>query len=225
MVTQEYVDGFVQKLAEAGVTLDQAENFVFGKKAYDVKADSVESILNNKRYSGGQYKDPVFSRNLYERVYSKTRNKLNREANRAQAGRLSLVWQGLRNPVTGKWRVPISLGSKKINTTVATMTPAQANLVALLSKHKKLKNFNQVQRKVNRRSGDFEFMGDPTIFNARASKLTNRGIEDFKKAYKYVHGFEPDNEMVEMITNRLFGTHAGFDGAPHVFERYTGRGI
>ena len=225
MVSREYVDGFMGKLAEAGVTLDQAEGFVFGKKAdVGIKADSMESIMNNPRYARGEYVDPKFTRRLYERIYAKTRRKLGREMDRAQSGKL-LVWQGLRNPITGKFRLPVSLGSKAINTQTSTMTPAQANLVSLITKHRNLKSFKGVQRKVNRGSADFEFMGDPTIFNARTSRLTRRGVEDLKKAWKYVHGYSPDDTTIEMLTNRLFGTNAGFDGSPHVFERYTGRGI
>ena len=212
----EFALGYVLKLAESGRTLDQVEEHRSMKRA-----DALEDWYTSK----GQYRNPELTKRTYDRIYSKTRAKLRREADRSQAGRHSILWQGFRNPVTGKLRIPISFGSKNVNTENASMTPAQANLVSLLTKNRKVNDFKKLQKRVNRRSGDFEFIGDPTVFNIHASRLTNRGKEDFKKAYRYVHGYEPSDYQVDAIAERLFGTHAGFAGQPHIFERYNSRKI
>lgn len=217
----EFALGYVLKLAESGRTFDQ----VLGYKAQKTAAsDDFWSRLDEYK-ENGKYPDPKATRRLYERIYSKTRGKLRREADRSQAGDFSPTWQGFRNPITGKWRFPISFGSRKVNTENASMTPAQANLVSLLSKHKDIKNFRQLQGKVSGRSGDFEFLGDPTVFNSHASRFTTRGREDFKKAWRYVHGYDPTDSFVDGFASKLFGTHAGFDGAPHIFERHNTRRI
>lgn len=217
----EFALGYVLKLAEAGKTLDQVVAYKAQKRA---ASDDFWSRLDKYR-ENGDYADPTATRRLYERIYEKTRGKLRREADRSQAGRFSILWQGLRNPVTGKLRLPISLGSKKVNTENASMTPAQANLVSLLSKHRNVKDFRKLQRKVRSGSGDFEFLGDPTVFNSHASRFTARGKEDFKKAWRYLHGYDPSDAFVDGFASRLFGTRAGFDGAPHIFERYNSRKI
>lgn len=194
----DYTLGFVMKLAEAGVTLDQAEKFVFSKKA---DSDS----------------EPKISRRAFERIYEKTRKKLRSEINRSDAGDSSIVWQGFRNPITGAIRFPLSIGSRRSNDVNATMTPAQANLVALLTKHRNINGYRGVQRKFKNFHPDFEFMADPTTFNADKGKLTNRGQKDLKKAYKHVFGYEPTDDILGMLTSRLFGTNSGFDGTNHIF--------
>lgn len=198
--------GFALKLAEAGVPADRLV------QAIDKKAADSD-------------KEPSVSRRAYEMIYEKTRGKLRREADRSQVGRGSLLWQGFRNPVTGKFRFPISFGSKKVNDEIASMTPAQANFVSLLTKYKNLKNHFQVQKKSRQENGDFEFLGDPTVFNSRSSRLTSRGLSDFRKAYKYVNKVDPGDEYAKILTSKLFGENAGFDGSPHIFETVNRRRI
>jgi hypothetical protein len=206
----EYALGFVMKLAEAGVTFDQAEDFVFSKKA---QSSTIEA------------KEPTVSRRAYDRIYRGTRARIRREADKSQMGNMSLIFQGLRNPITGKFRFPFSIGSKKYNTDISTMTPAQANMVSLLTKHRNIKDYRTIAKHINRGNPDFEFLGDPTVFNTRTGRLTARGMEDFKKAYKYVHNITPDDFIVNRMTNKLFGTTAGFDGSPYMFEQFQKRRI
>lgn len=199
-----YTLGYVLGLAEGGATVEDAERFVLFKSAQA---------------------EPTQSRRGYERVYDKTRKMLRRETDRAQRGSRGIVFQGFKNPVTGKLRLPFSIGAKKSNTDISTMTPAQANLVALLTKHTRLRNHNDVARKVNKGHRDFEFLGDPTVFNGRAGRLTNRGMQDLRKAWKYVKGYDPDDFQLREFTNRLFGTQAGFGGSPFVLEAFHRREI
>lgn len=211
----EFSIGYVLKLAEAGKTLDQVERFKLSKKA---AADDFSKRLD-EYLSIGRWQDPAIARNLFEAIYSKTRGKIRKEIGKSKAGRKTVTWQGFKNPITGKKRFPLSLGSKKTNIDNSTMTPAQANFVSLLSKEKKIKNFKNLQKRYRNRSSDTEFINDPMTFNSRAGRLTEAGKRDFKKAFKYVHGYEIDDDYMEALTDRLFGTHAGFDESPFIFRR------
>lgn len=216
----DYALGFVLKLAEAGRTFDEARSFVLEKSAYGGSGEWYPATGRNAAPS-----EPMLSRRTYDRIYAGTRKRLLREADRASSGDRAIVFQGFRNPVTGGFRFPFSIGSRKSNIVNSTMTPAQANLVALLTKHKRLKGYRQVARKLRNGSPDFEFMRDPTIFNSHANRLTRRGMEDLRKAYRHVHGVTPDDYVLGTLAGRLFGTNSGFDGNPVVFDRIQGRMI
>jgi len=202
----DYALGFVLKLAEAGRTFDEARTFVLGKSAADEEK-------------------PAISRRTYDRIYEKTRKRLLREYIRSMKGDMTPVYQGFMNPITGKLRFPISIGAKKSNVDVSTMTPAQANMVSLLTKHRKIKNISGVSRRLNRRNPDFEFMTDPTVFDASRGRFTRHGLSDFRKAYRYVHGSDPTDYDIGELEARLFGHTSGFDGSPYVFGQLKRRMI
>lgn len=159
-----------------------------------------------------------------DRIYRDTRADMMAEADRARGG--FMRWQGFRDPLSGRLRIPVSFGSRKQNVWNSSMTPSQANMVSLLTKNRKIRDYRQLSRAMDKGRSGLEFMGDPSVVNLHSGKLTNHGMDDLKFAFRHVHGRDPtEDDMAKLNArmDRLLGTHAGANGNPHRFEQYLPR--
>lgn len=163
------------------------------------------------------------SKETRDRIYANTRDDMFREAYRAGKGSGGLTWQGWRDPVTGKLLFPVSWGSRRHNVANTSMTPSQANMVSLLTKNRKIRDYRQLTRAIRNGRGGLDFMKDPSVVNLHSGKLTRHGMDDLKFAFKHVYGRDPTELDMMRLNNRmerLLGTHAGANGNPYRFEKY-----
>ena len=174
------------------------------------------------------YRVDGLSKDMIDSIYRGTRSKLVGEADRSSRGSRVITWQGWRDPVTGALRWPVSFGSKAKNDRNASLSPAQANLLSLLTQGRKYRNHRDVARALRKGDSNLEFLGDPTKFDLGASKLTDKGMRDLNFAWKTRFGHdmnEHERGLVEQRLNTLFGTNTIEGGKPFRFERFGPRPI
>ena len=189
----------------------------FKKKAY---------VISHK--PNPNYRVDGLSKDMIDAIYRNTRSKLVDEARRSTRGARAITWQGWRDPITGALRWPVTFGSRMKNDRNASLSPVQANLLALLTQGRKYRNHRDVARALRMGDSNLEFLGDPTKFDLGNSKLTDKGMRDLNFAWKTRFGHDMNDHEKQLVAqrmNELFGTNTIEGGKPFRFEHFGPRPI